>query len=388
VRLVLARSIVRSALTRVREGSLTVVDGGRATTYGSAACRRAAVVVHDERAYAAVARRGSVGLGEAYAAGWFDADDLATVIEIAARDLDRVRRRVDRVADLVAPVRARLPVRSRGAETDRSYVAAHYDLSNELFARMLDPTMTYSCAVFDGTSSLEEAQRAKLDRLAALLRLEPDDHVLEIGTGWGGLAVHFAREHGCRVTTTTISAEQHAFAVRRVDEAGLADRVTVLDRDYRHLEGRFDKVVSVEMIEAVDWRDHRGFFDVLARRARPGGRVALQAIVIADGSFEAAKRRTDFIKAFVFPGGCLPSVGSITAEAARAGLRRTDLHSIGASYPPTLAAWADNVAAARDELSSLGFDRPFQRIWEMYLAYCIGAFRSGHVDAVQVAFDA
>jgi cyclopropane-fatty-acyl-phospholipid synthase len=386
----LARTLTTAALRRLAEGSLTVVEPGRRHTFGPGPGPSATVTIRDPRAWSAVARRGGIGLGEAYAEGWFEADDLAALVEVAVRNTVRARRGADRLAQRAAPLRDRLPTRSRGAGADRSYVAAHYDLSNELFGLMLDPTMSYSCARFaDGAATLEAAQLAKLDRVAALLDLGPDDHLLEIGTGWGGLAVHLAGTTGCRVTTTTISAEQHAYASKVVAEAGLADRVTVLDDDYRDLRGTYDKVVSIEMIEAVDWRDHAAFFDVIADRLRPGGRAVLQAIVIDDRTFDRAKRSTDFIKAFVFPGGCLPSVGSIVRDAvATRRLRPVELHSIGADYPPTLAAWAANVDAARDELLRLGFDERFQRIWDLYLAYCIGAFRSGHVDAVHVVLDA
>lgn len=387
----LTRTIATAALHRLRDGTLTVIEDGSRTTYGTGAAPRAEVTIHDPRAWSAIVRRTSVGVGEAYAAGWFDADDLAALVEVLVRASLPLRRRLDRVAQRAAPLRDRLPTRSRGAAADRQNVAAHYDLSNELFELMLDPTMSYSCALFDdeGHRSLEAAQVAKLDRLCDLLELGPDDHLLEIGTGWGGLAVHAARRTGCQVTTTTISVEQHEYASKLVAEEGLADRVTVLDLDYRDLEGTYDKVVSVEMIEAVDWRDHAGFFDAVARLTRPGGRAVLQAIVIDDRSVDRAKRSVDFIKAFVFPGGCLPSVGSIVRDATRTGrLRPVEVHAIGRHYPETLARWAANVAVAPDELQRLGFDERFRRIWDLYLAYCIAAFRSGHCDAVHVVLDA
>jgi cyclopropane-fatty-acyl-phospholipid synthase len=268
-------------------------------------------------------------------------------------------------------------------------VAAHYDLSNEFFSLMLDPTMSYSCAVFDDPGAdLEVAQQAKLDRLFDLLDLGPDDHLLEIGTGWGGLATRAAATRGCRVTTTTISAEQHRFASQRVAALGLADRVTVLDHDYRDLGATYDKVVSVEMIEAVDWRDHATFFETLAARVRPGGRAVLQAIVIDDRGYERAKRQTDFIKVFVFPGGCLPSVASIQRSASATGeLRTHGVHRIGHHYAETLRRWQHNVDAHRAEIAALGFDDRGQRIWDLYLQYCIGAFESRHIDTVQIVLD-
>lgn len=385
----LARRVALTALSKLRDGRITVVEGGRTTSYGPGGPRAATVTVHDPRFWSALVRRGSVGLGEAYGAGWFDADDLADLVQIAVVNLAPIMRQQDRLATALAPVRDRLPSSSRGKETDRANIAAHYDRSNEFFSLMLDPTMSYSCAVFDEPGAdLEAAQRAKLDRLCDLLDLGPDDHLLEIGTGWGGLATHAAASRGCRVTTTTISAEQHRYASERVAALGLTDRVTVLDHDYRDLGATYDKVVSVEMIEAVDWRDHATFFETLAERLRPGGRAVLQAIVIDDRSYERAKRQTDFIKAFVFPGGCLPSVTSIRRSAAATGdLRTLDVHRIGHHYAETLRRWQRNVDAHRAEITRLGFDERMQRIWDLYLQYCIGAFESGHIDTIQVVLD-
>lgn len=384
----LARTIANAALRRLREGRLTIVEAGRRTTHGTSGAH-ATITVHDARFWNELLRRGSVGLGRAYASGWFDADDLATFVEIAARNVVPIQAWRDRAADRIAPLRDRIPTSSRGSEVDRSCVAAHYDLSNDLFALMLDPTLSYSCAMFvDPTATLEEAQVAKLDRLCELLELGPDDHLLEIGTGWGGLAVHAASRYGCRVTTTTISAEQHDHASKLVAELGLAGRVDVLDVDYRDLTGTYDKIVSVEMIEAVDWRDHPEFFSTLAARVRPGGKVVLQAIVIADGSYERAKRHTDFIKAFVFPGGCLPSVRSIERSARATGVLRTaEVTHVGRHYPETLRRWQQNIELNRDAMRDLGFDDGFERTWDLYLSYCIGAFQSAQIDVVHVVLE-
>jgi len=368
------------------EGRLVVDEDGTRHVFGPAGAPAVTVTVHDPRFWGEVLRRGTVGLGEAYASGWFDVDSMAELIRLAAAEMAPITARRDRLADALAPLRDRLPTRSRGKGADRAFVAAHYDLSNEFFSLLLDPTMAYSCARFEepGTT-LERAQQAKLDRLCDALELGPDDHLLEIGTGWGGLAVHAAQRHGCRVTTTTVSAEQHAHASATVAALGLDDRIQLLDRDYRELCGTYDKVVSVEMIEAVDWRDHGAYFDVLAERVRPGGLAALQAIVIDDRSYERAKRHTDFIKAFVFPGGCLPSVASIERSAAGTGrLAVADVTRIGHHYPETLRRWQANLHAHRAEIEALGFDQRRFRIWDMYFEYCIGAFESGHIDVVQV----
>lgn len=382
----LVHRVVQAALTRLHEGELTVVHDGRRTVHGPGGEPAVTVTVHDDRFWTAVVGRGSVGLGEAYTEGWFDCDDLAGLVRLAVVNLQPVGRRRDRIAEVLAPLRDALPQRSRGRETDRSHIAEHYDLSNDFFALMLDPTMAYSCALFDDPAAdLAAAQEAKFDRLCDLLDLGSDDHLLEIGTGWGGLAVHAASTRGCRVTTTTISTAQHEHARKRVAEHGLTDRIEVLDLDYRDLAGTYDKVVSVEMIEAVDWRDHAAFFSTLADRVRPGGRVVLQAIVIDEGSYQRAKRHTDFIKAAVFPGGCLPSIGSIIRSARATGqLLPAEVHRIGHHYPETLRRWQRNVDANRSEIARLGFDERFMRTWRFYLQYCIGAFEAHHVDDVHV----
>ncbi len=341
--------------------------------------------LHDPRCYAALGR-GSVGLGEAYAKGWWDCDDLTGLIRLLDRNLAGTRRVLDRLGATARPL-VDMPARLRRPDkaVDRRNVRAHYDLGNAFFSIMLDPTMTYSCALFDSPAiSLAQAQTAKLDRICRKLGLSPHDHVIEIGTGWGSFAMHAASRYGCRVTTTTISGAQYEYARKLVAESGLSDRVTVLDADYRDLSGTYDKLVSIEMIEAVDWRDHATFFSTCARLLRPDGLAALQAIVIADQSFERAKHHDDFIRRLIFPGGCLPSVTSITASAGRAGLRVVDLRDIGRHYAETLRRWRANLVAQEGAVQRLGLGTEFRRLWELYLAYCEAAFVERHVSDVQL----
>jgi cyclopropane-fatty-acyl-phospholipid synthase len=283
---------------------------------------------------------------------------------------------LDPPAQLVAPRRA----------TDLENVRAHYDLSNDFFELMLDETMTYSCAVFeDPLATLHDAQVAKLDRLCAKLELRPDDRVVEIGTGWGGFAIHAAQHYGCRVTTTTISEAQRTYVAKHVAEAGLSDRITILGDDWRNLRGQFDKLVSVEMIEAVDWRYHDRFVARCADLLVEDGLAAVQAIVIEDRSFERAKRHQDFVRRMVFPGGCIPSVASITASLARAtDLRIIDLEDIGRHYAETLRRWAANLARHEQEVERLGARTEFLRLWALYLAYCEASFLERHVSDVQL----
>ncbi|MET0825107.1 MAG: cyclopropane-fatty-acyl-phospholipid synthase family protein [Acidimicrobiales bacterium] len=346
-----------------------------------------AVTIADPRAYRALLR-GSPALADAYVRGWWTSDDLTGLFRLLHRNLAGFFGVIERVATAARPLLdppARL--RRRDKQADRRNIRTHYDIGNDFYALMLDSTMTYSCAVFDRPGmTLADAQTAKLDRLCRLLDLSPTDHLVEIGTGWGGLATHAAAAYGCRVTTTTISDAQHDYATKRVAEAGLADRVTVLDADYRDLDGTYDKLVSVEMIEAVDWRDHDAYFAACAGLVREGGRAAFQAILINERSFERTKRHDDFIRRTIFPGGCLPSLQSINTASSRAGLRLLELHDIGEHYPETLRAWRANLAGHEAEVTELGLGQDFRRLWDFYLTYCGAAFLEHHVSDVQMLF--
>lgn len=377
---------VRLLARHVRGGTL-VVEDDRGTHHFGDGDPEVRVRVTDDDAYAALLGRGSIGLAESYAAGQLVCDDPCGLVRVLSRSLAPLTAAHDRLGRLGAMVGD--PLRRLAPPTpddDRRNVRAHYDLSNAFFELLLDETMTYSCAVFDRRgATLAEAQRTKLDRLCAKLDLGPDDHLVEIGTGWGGLAVHAATRTGCRVTTTTISAAQYELARSRVEAAGVADRVTVLERDYRELTGTFDKLVSVEMIEAVDWRLHDTFFATCARLLRPGGLAALQAITVDDRSFDRAKNRPDFITEVIFPGGCIPSVASLVRSISQATpLTVVDLEDIGRHYAETLHRWRDNLRANADAVDALGLDERFRRLWELYLAYCEAAFLERHISDVQL----
>jgi len=347
----------------------------------------ARVTVHDQRAYAALLGFGSVGLGGSYVAGWWDADDLVAVVRVLARWSESTRARLDHMARRWAPVldvlaRRRAP----GPGKDRQDVQAHYDLSNEFFELMLDETMTYSCALFDGPgTTLADAQRAKMAHICAKAELRPGDHVLEIGSGWGGLAVFAASTYGCRVTTTTISVRQREYIEKRVAERGLSHLVRVVDEHWRDLQGCFDKLVSVEMVEAVDWRLHDEFFGTCSRLLKNDGLAVVQAIVISDGSFQRAKYREDFVRGTVFPGSCLPSVSSIFSSVSRAtDLRAIDLEDIGRHYAQTLRLWSTKWHANSARVQALGLGPSLTRLWSFYLAYCEASFLEGHISDVQV----
>jgi cyclopropane-fatty-acyl-phospholipid synthase len=380
-----ARRAVLALLARIHSGRLTVCEGGRRHVFGSGT-PQATVVVRSPRAWTA-ALRGSRGLAEAYAAGEWDSPDLTAVIRVAARNLgglDRLRRRL---APLLAPwQRARGLVERNTPARSRRDIAAHYDLGNDLFELMLDPTMMYSAALFARRDmTLEEASRAKLDRICDKLDLGPGDDVVEIGTGWGGFAIHAAATRGCHVTTTTLSREQRALALERVRDAGLSDRVSILLQDYRELTGAYDKLVSIEMIEAVGWKDFGTFFGRCASLLRPEGAMALQAITIDDRLYEAEKATRSFMKTLIFPHGCLPSVEVLARSVSRHGdLRVVDLEDITAHYPETLRHWRANVKAAGDRLAQLGYDERFQRLWRLYLCFCEAGFAERRIGDVQL----
>lgn len=389
----LSDRLLHPLLTRISGGTLEVVDADGVERFGDHAGRDpidARVVVHDRRLAGRVLRGHSIALGESYADGWWDTDDLTALLRLAHRNLSRTHEARDAWHRLMRPVvdpvaRRRPPDPHRDARNVRS----HYDLGNALFSTLLDPSMMYSSAYFESAdATLAEASRAKLERIVRRLELGRDDHVLEIGTGWGGFAVFAAATFGCRVTTTTISVEQYEYARRRVREAGLDHLVTVRADDYRDLDGTFDRIVAIEMIEAVDWREYDAFFASVRRLLADDGLAALQAIVVPDRSFDRTKRRTDFIKAAIFPGGCLPSESALTRAAARSGLRRTGSEDFGLHYAETLRRWRGNLHADRDALATRGYDERFARLWDFYFAYCEAGFEERYISVVQLAYAA
>ncbi|HTT39365.1 MAG TPA: cyclopropane-fatty-acyl-phospholipid synthase family protein [Burkholderiales bacterium] len=385
-----AERLLRDRLAQIEHGSVSLVDKGRRETFGRSTDRcplQATVHVRDRRFYSEVAFGGSVGAGESFVAGDWQVDDLTALVRILLVNggvLDGLDGGWSRLADLA---RRALHVLARNTRRgSRRNIAAHYDIGNDFFELFLDPTMMYSCAVFERPGmSLEQAQRAKLDRLCRKLDLQPGDHLLEIGTGWGALAIHAARHYGCRVTTTTISREQHALAQQRIDAAGLGGRITLRLDDYRDLHGHYDKLVSVEMIEAVGHQ----YFDTFFRRCHtllaPGGTMVLQTITIDDRQYAAARDSVDFIKRHVFPGCCIPSVGALTASMVRAsGLRLVDLEDIGPHYATTLASWRERLLANAGQLRARGYHDALLRLWQFYLGYCEGGFAERRLGNVQM----
>lgn len=385
-----AGKLLRSRLRGLAHGELTLVEAGRRETFGqrTSRCDLACTLhIHRPRSHAEIAFGGSVGAGESYMAGDWEADDVTALVRIMLANREVLEGMEGGLAWLSVPLRGLLHAAARNTRAgSRRNIGAHYDLGNDFFALFLDPTLMYSCAFFEREDmTLEQASIAKLEQVCRKLALGPQDHLLEIGTGWGSLAIHAARHHGCRVTTTTISREQHALAVERIREAGLSDRVEVLLQDYRDLQGRYDKLVSIEMIEAVGHQYFDTFFSRCGELLAPGGTMLLQAITIADQQYEAARDSVDFIKRHIFPGCCIPSVGALSASIARSSpMRIVHLEDIGLHYARTLAEWRRNLLAHRDRVRALGYPEEFIRMWEFYLCYCEGGFAEQALGDVQM----
>jgi cyclopropane-fatty-acyl-phospholipid synthase len=344
--------------------------------------------VHAPRFYRRIVFGGALGAAASWIDGDWDCDRLADLLRILIRSREATGR-FDRggVAGLAARL-SRIAQRARANTPggSRRNIRDHYDLGNDLFRLFLDKSMTYSSGVFETPdATLEQAQAAKLDRICRKLRLRPEHHVLEIGTGWGSFALHAARHYGCHVTTTTISAEQHALARERIREAGLEDRITLLQSDYRDLEGRFDRLVSIEMIEAVGREYLETFFRVCSDRLQPDGAMLLQVITTSDREYETYRRSVDFIQRYVFPGSHCPAPKALFAAIGEVGdLRPVHLEDLSADYAETLRQWRERFHAAADEVRALGYPERFLRLWDFYLQYCEAGFDERHIGDLQL----
>lgn len=372
------RQRLLSQLAPLREGQLRVRDAlGEALLGDAAGELHVTVTIDDPAFYRKVAAQGSVGAGESYIHGDWQCDDLVALVRLLVRNrdlLDGMERGPARIGGWLLRGWNRLRRNSR--EGSRRNIAAHYDLGNDFFALFLSTDLMYSSALFASEEdTLEDASRRKLDRICQQLRLAPGDRVVEIGTGWGGFALHAAQHYGCHVTTTTISAEQHALATARVRAAGLEDRITLLMKDYRDLDGQYDKLVSIEMIEAIGAQYLDTYMATLQRLLKPDGLALLQAITIEDHRYEQARRSVDYIKRHVFPGSFIPSINAIMAAKTRASdLQLLAQQDFGHSYALTLRAWRQRFLAQLPAVHAQGFDARFCRLWEFYLAYCEGGF--------------
>jgi cyclopropane-fatty-acyl-phospholipid synthase len=384
------RATALRVFSHIRNGELEIVeDDGLRHRFGSMATFpvRAVLRVHRASFYRALLR-GSIGAARSYGEGAWDSDDLVALVRLAIRNLDTLDRLQATMAPLLRPLRSAGEWLHRNTrERSRENISQHYDIGNDLFELMLDDTMSYSNGIFEHPgATLREASIAKMDRLCRKLQLGPSDHLVEIGTGWGGLAVYAAQTYGCRVTTTTISAEQHDLATQRVRRHSVEDRVTVLLEDYRDLRGSFTKLVSVEMIEAIGYQYFDKYFDVCSRLLTDDGLAAVQAICQPHRSFLASRGTSTFINAHIFPGGICPSLESLIEAAERTGdLQLVDLEDITSSYPLTLAAWRANFLGNAGRLDPR-FDDRFRRFWMLYLCLCEAGFTERRISDVQLLF--
>ena len=376
---------VISVLSKIKIGQMTLtLPDGSVHVLGPGGNPEAAMTINRWRAVRRLLTQGDMGFVESYLDGDWDSVDPSNVVELAV--VNRPTTKTNELEGFWHRILNRI-AHTRRANTKRGAkknIAAHYDLGNEFYRRWLDPTMTYSSAYFTADDQpLDQAQTEKYRRIADMLRLQPDHSLLEVGFGWGGFAEYAAKEYGCRVTGLTLSQEQLKFARERMQKAGLADRVDLRLQDYRDVNDQFDRIVSIEMFEAVGEDNWPQYFDMVRNSLVQGGEAALQIITIDESLFSRYRCGADFIQRYIFPGGMLPSVSALKNEIGRARLQLADVTTFGESYAKTLLQWRERFVSAWSEIEPLGFDERFRRMWEMYLAYCEGGFRAKSIDVGQ-----
>ncbi len=385
-----ARGAVLSRLAGIKTGRIVIEDGDERIPFGQGiedAELHGTIRVKDRRFYSDIALAGSIGAGEAYMAGSWTTDDLTALAQIMIRNRAVMEGMDGGLARLANPVRRFIHYLNRNTKTgSQRNIAAHYDLGNDFFELILDRTLMYSCAIFERAgATLEEAATAKVDRICRKLDLRAHDHLVEIGTGWGGFAIHAAKNYGCRITTTTISRAQHDYAVKKIAAEGLADRITVLLKDYRDLTGQFDKAVSIEMIEAVGHQFLDSYFRKCGELLKPDGMMLLQAITITDREYAGALKRVDFIRKYIFPGSFIPSVTALCDSITRSSdMRLFHLEDLTPNYAETLKNWRTRMFNNLERVRALGYPEEFIWMWEFYLCYCEAGFRERYIGDVQM----
>ncbi len=386
----LAKALFVKFLSKIEHGQLVVHDGREVMTFGRKSRLSARITVQDRRFYGKVVLGGSVGAGEAYIDHLWDTSDLVMVVRIIARNVDLLNNFEKRYGWVFQPYHLLMHRRNRNSKKgSRRNISSHYDLGNDLYRSFLDSRMMYSSAIYpDQSSDLEQASAHKLDLICRRLDLQPDDQVIEIGSGWGGFAIHAAANYGCRVTTTTISEAQYQEARARIQAAGLADRINLVKKDYRELTGSYDKLVSIEMIEAVGHHFLPGYFATCGRLLKENGRMLIQAITINDQSYNRYVRSVDFIQRHVFPGGSLVSNRiMLDLIAQHTDMVVRGLHDFGSDYARTIGAWQEEFNHSWESLETRGYDDRFRRLWNFYLAYCRGGFLERTISVVHLVAD-
>lgn len=383
------RRLFYRALSQLHDAYLVIEDHGQVHQFGDPQSPyQAHVVIHDPRAFKEMVLGGALGAAEAYTLKLWDSHDVTRVVQVFARNLDILEQQgwITHLRRFLVKLDHRFNRNS--INKARQNIAAHYDLGNDLFEEFLDPSMMYSSAIYPkSNATLEEAQQYRLQRICEKLQITADDHVLEIGTGWGGMALFAAQNYGCKVTTTTISEQQYAYTQQQIEQAGLTDRITLLKEDYRNLTGHYDKLISLEMIEAVGHEYLPTYFQRCSELLKPQGAMLLQAITIADQRYHRYRKNVDFIQKYIFPGGHLPSVKQITAEVARmTDMTLRHLEDFGEHYALTLREWRRRFNLSSERLHQKGYDETFQRLWNYYFAYCEGGFLERNIGVTQIVF--
>ncbi len=387
-----ARKLLFKVLGNLTVGQLVIHDRGNVYTFGTAdktSDIHATIHVHNTAAYRQVLLGGTIGSGEAYMQGAWTSPDVLQVIRIFVANMNVIESMDSywsRLANAFNAIKHRF--RKNSKLMARKNIAAHYDLGNTFYQSFLDETMMYSSAIFDSEDTpLVSASTEKMRAICRQLALTDEDDVLEIGSGWGGMAIYMAKNYGCRVTSVTLSEEQYRYATEWAEREQVSDLVSFMIKDYRDVEGSFDKIVSIEMIEAVGYQYFDSFFRQCSQRLNPNGRMAIQAITIADQRFEREKDNADFIQTYIFPGGCLPSVTALTHSMAKSSdFQLVKLTDIGLHYARTLNHWRERFWHNIDTVKALGYEERFIRMWDFYLAYCEGGFRERVISTVQLVF--
>ncbi len=388
----LARKLLFGILLKLERGKIVILEGPQRHVFGqssSAFPLEAVIHVHHPRFYSKAVLGGSTGTAEAYMSGLWSAENLTTALRVMALNRDSFERLDKGWSKLTAPLYKIWHLfRKNTRRGSRKNIVAHYDLGNDFYRLFLDETLTYSCGIFDCEhSSMGDASITKYDRICQKLELGPKDDVIEIGSGWGSFAIHAAQKYGCRITTTTISDQQFKLARQRIANSNVADRIELVMKDYRELKGKYDKLVSIEMIEAVGHHYLDAYFRSCSRLLKPDGMMLLQAITIADQLFERHKRSVDFIKRYIFPGSCIPSIAAITSSIAKAtDLRLFHLEDITPHYARTLACWREQFFNNIDHVKALGYSEAFIRMWDYYFSYCQAGFAERYIGDVQILF--
>lgn len=387
-------SIFKSGLQKkfknLKTGHISVNDGDETFTFGdSSSGESVSVDIHSQEFYVMTGSGGALGIAEAYVAGYWSSDDVVKLFQIIIRNRDILLSLEKGFAKLVKPINKMIHRgRQNTLKGSKENILAHYDLSNDFYKLWLDPSMTYSCAFFNNDSvTLEEASIEKLDRICRKLDLSEDDSVLEIGTGWGSFSIHAAKNYGCKVTTTTISDAQFDYARSRIKDEGLESKITLINKDYRDLDGKYDKIVSIEMIEAVGYEYIPDYFSKLSSLLNSNGLVALQGITYNDQNFEVYKDSVDFIKKYIFPGSCLISIAQIIDVIKKdTDLAMVDMEDITKHYAVTLNRWRKNFMDVIPKVKEMGYSQAFINMWEFYFLYCEAGFSERNIGDVQMIF--